>query len=389
MNRPELRKAVSLSIAAPLLFWVATSCADPDGGPRKITQTRETVVKPGSVALHATSAERFGGEQFGANDPAGSGHGDGGNDQGGSDGAELLNAVPDGWLELPPTDIRRLNFQPAGSPDAECYLSVLPNSGVTENVNRWRMQFGLPLLDGTAVAALPKSQLLKLDATRVELDGTFTTMDGARKPDFALIGAMATLGDRMLFVKMTGPKALLETERAHFDEFVASLRIGRPGDKDGEDGKGAKEEKKPASGERFTLPPGWTETPGTGMRLATLKPAGTSETECALLEFPGGGGVRDNVDRWRTTQLGLAALTDAEWKALERIEIAGSEGVLVDLRGDYSDSMNARSIPGARFLGLVLPLGEKSLFVKLSGPAIEIDEPVVAAFRALCASIRR
>ncbi len=379
-----------LSAAAGLFMLIASACSD-GGTPRKITQSRETEVVAGRDKLDATSAERFGTALPPAHPPTESATSDS-NPAG--RGGELVWTNPPGWIELPPTEMRYANLQPAGNPDAECSLSVLPGvvGGVTSNVNRWRKQFGLAEQDEAAIAALPSQPLLKLDARRVELEGEYAGMGGGpRKPGFALIGLIAGFADKMLFVKMTGPKRVVDAERAHFDDFVASLTIAEnevdPSAANPAVGAVAPP---PESGDlEFTAPTGWTKDPARPMRLATLRPPGSTDTECSITVLANdGGGLMGNVDRWRKQQFGLPGISNEEFVALPKITLLGAEGVLVDLVGAFSDTMNHRSIPQARLLGAMAIVGARSVFVKLTGPEAEIDDQVRDGFRELCASLK-
>lgn len=395
------------SLALPLLL--AAACSGDGGGPRPITQSREVDVTPGRDKVGATSAERFG-------SMSGGGH------AGATAKAtpELVWDNPPGWTELPPNSMRTANLKPAGHPDAECYLSLLPGGagGMVDNVNRWRKQMSLPPIDAEAVKALPKQELLGLDAVRVDLTGAFAGMaEGPGKADFQLIGLLTTFGDQSIFVKMTGPAAVISAEAANFDRFVASLELLQPADAaarraTGATASGAPESSAPAGGAaagagtasapvagadgrvsatnqgiRFTGPIGWTADAPRATRVVTLRPPGTKQTECVVSVLGGdGGGVSGNVDRWRG-QLGLGPLAAAEFAALPRVILAGRDGVQLDLLGALDDAMTARKLPQARLLGAIALLEGKALFVKLTGPEAEIDEAVKNGFLELCASL--
>ena len=65
----------------------------------------------------------------------------------------------------------------------------------------------------------------------------------------------------------------------------------------------------PAGGVSWTVPSGWTETRGGGMRVATIAPpAGTGKAEVTVVALPGDvGGELANVNRWRG-QIALPAV---------------------------------------------------------------------------------
>ncbi len=133
--------------------------------------------------------------------------------------------VPEGWSEAPPTAMRIGNFKLASSPETECYLTLLKGAagGVDANINRWRRQMGQPELKAEEIAALPKVDTLGQTAPLVEITGSFTGMAGQQFPDYTLMGIVAVLTDQTLFVKMTGPAAVVKAEKDHFLSFCKSL----------------------------------------------------------------------------------------------------------------------------------------------------------------------
>ena len=135
--------------------------------------------------------------------------------------------VPEGWSEVPATSMRIGNFKIAASPEAECYLTVLKGAagGVDANINRWRRQMGQPELKAEEIAALTKVDILGQPAPFVEVAGSFTGMAGQQFQDYTLMGAVAALADQTLFIKMTGPTAVMTAEKDHFQAFCKSLTV--------------------------------------------------------------------------------------------------------------------------------------------------------------------
>ena len=73
----------------------------------------------------------------------------------------LAYDLPAGWIEAPLTAMRRINVRIAGSPDAECFLIVIPGGGtLRDNVDRWCGQMDQPNLSDDALDNLPKATLL-------------------------------------------------------------------------------------------------------------------------------------------------------------------------------------------------------------------------------------
>lgn len=392
------------SALLPLAACMFCSCAG-EGGTAAITESREIDVETERpVKVGASSAERFGSmpdahARAQENTP------------------ELVWRVPEGWTEEPPTQYRRANLRPAGHPEADCFLSVAGGT-VVQNLERWCAQMGKPPLTAEEIAALPKQALLDLEALRVDLTGTFAGMgEQAPREGFRFVGLIAAFQDQLLFVKMTGPAEVIGQELERFDQFVASLVLLSPeqaaewrrsraaaakaaaapddgtgtgsAPEDGAAAQGAATDRVAGSrhGIRYEAPLGWSLLPGSSVRVVTLRPAGTKETECAVSLLGGdGGGIPGNVDRWRG-QLGLPAASAAEHAALPRVKIAGADGVVVDLTGPFEDAMTARKLDHARFLGAIALLPQGALFVKLTGPQSEVDDAVKSGFLELLASL--
>ena len=74
--------------------------------------------------------------------------------------------------------------------------------------------------------ALPRKDIFSRPAAFVDLTGTYTGAGGATpKENTRLLGLVRAEGDVTLTVKMTGPADLVAAESAHFDAFIASLRL--------------------------------------------------------------------------------------------------------------------------------------------------------------------
>ena len=57
----------------------------------------------------------------------------------------------------------------------------------------------------------------------LELEGSFTGMDGVARDKQGLLAVACIRPGESLFVKLTGPEAVVRTERANFLFFVQSL----------------------------------------------------------------------------------------------------------------------------------------------------------------------
>ncbi|WP_133794557.1 hypothetical protein [Prosthecobacter fusiformis] len=172
----------------------------------EITQTREISSYEAKPKLNAYSQERFGDER-------------------------LQWETPEGWSRAERSQMRPVNLTFGPNKEGECYLSMLPGGagGVLANVNRWRKQMGQPEIGEEELATLPKKTLMGIEGVYVTVDGAYTNVGATEaKPDHRMLGIVAALGDAGLFVKMVGPKELVEENTPAFDQFVSSLSLRMP-----------------------------------------------------------------------------------------------------------------------------------------------------------------
>ncbi|MHC5011327.1 MAG: hypothetical protein ACYTG6_10305 [Planctomycetota bacterium] len=367
--RPHFAQRAALFLILVSALGCLVACGDRE--PVEIVDTRELPTPRERVPEGVTSEQRFG---------TGGGHGHGAPPE--SLEPEWAWEAPEGWTELPPKPLREVGFMVGGSEDAECTFSVLTGSGggLAANVNRWRTQMGLEEVTAEEIDALPKRAFLGREAVYVELDGKYGGMHGDQDvQDAKLIGLILQLPQAALFVKMTGPAAVLEGERGHFDAFAGSIRLEQRAST-------PPPERAPTSSLRWTAPEGWVRQPDRMMREVTFVPEGATGTECYVTILGGAaGGAVANIDRWRQ-QIGLEPMGEGEFEALPRMSVLGGQAVWVALRGHYR-GMGDQDQEEAMLLGFVRERGEDTVFVKMTGPAAEV-EPQQSAFEAFCASLR-
>jgi hypothetical protein len=112
----------------------------------------------------------------------------------------------------------------------------------------------------------------------------------------------------------------------------------------------------------WTLPSGWKESPGNGIRLATFTPPGGLKTEATVVALPGGsGGELANVNRWRG-QIGLPATDDAGMAA-SRTTLATKAGPAKLY--DFTGKGEVRT----RLIAAAVETGGTTWFFKLMGEA--------------------
>lgn len=116
----------------------------------------------------------------------------------------------------------------------------------------------------------------------------------------------------------------------------------------------------------WTVPAGWRELPGEGMRFATLlldegdPPLELTVTALGL----GAGNLLENINRWRG-QVGLAAIQAAELDAQMQTVMAGDRPVhWVSLAGPAVEGQ-----PGQQILGGILLTDQRVWFFKAMGSA--------------------
>ena len=153
-----------------------------------------------------------------------------------------------------------------------------------------------------------------------------------------LIGAIVPWEETAWFFKLTGPLGAMRGPDQQYFRFLQTIRF--------EDGKPT-----------WTLPEGWEQQPGSGMRFATIRiPTETVplEVSVTLLRLPEDdlpGYILENVNRWRR-QLGIPGLT-AEQLAEQRdvIELPGTEVTVVN----YVGNLQSDGVHGSPMGGMQMP----------------------------------
>jgi hypothetical protein len=99
-----------------------------------------------------------------------------------------------------------------------------------------------------------------------------------------------------------------------------------------------------------------------------------------------GGGLKENVDRWRTQFVGKP-----EKESQEQLKVDGVDVTLVDFSGTFNDQMSPFASGGERTgyrkLGAVFDLGGQLYFIKAYGPAKTMTARA-AEFRTFVQSLK-
>lgn len=142
--------------------------------------------------------------------------------------------APAGWhREAPSSPMRAAQFSiPGGTDEKDASVVVYyfgngQGGGVAENVERWRAQFS----DSSGKPPRPEVTTGEHNGVRttvVRVEGTFASgmPMGPSTPEkgFALWGAILEGPQGAVFVKATGPAAVIAREAPRFDALLASLR---------------------------------------------------------------------------------------------------------------------------------------------------------------------
>jgi hypothetical protein len=168
-----------------------------------VTETRALTTRDKAPKLFATSDERFRDAKP----------------------SPVKGETPEGWLVLPPSQFRLLNYRFGSSGTGEVWVSISSGS-VKDNINRWLNQFAAAPLDDDGVAKLRVVPIADTTGAWVEAAGVYASGMGAdAKPGFALAGIVASSAGRILTVKMVGPKDEVEAARTVLENFAKSLKM--------------------------------------------------------------------------------------------------------------------------------------------------------------------
>ena len=159
-----------------------------------------------------------------------------------------------------------------------------------------------------------------------------------------------------------------------------------------EEAKAVEEEPTVADGERqefdgleFVVPSSWKKVELSQMQMGIITArfqmpdAGPGVT---LTLSRSGGGVEANLNRWK------GQFSNKSREDVESVTIAGVESTLIDQEGKFAGGFGKPAADGWRMLGAIVPLPDQGYFIKLTGPAAEV-EAVEEDFRAFIKSASR
>ncbi|MEX2118407.1 MAG: hypothetical protein WD847_02255 [Pirellulales bacterium] len=169
-----------------------------------------------------------------------------------------------------------------------------------------------------------------------------------------MLAAIVLEPDQAWFFKLAGPRRAVEDQAERFEALIESLEFGD-------------------SGPRWSLPAGWREQAGSGMRYATLTAeSGDELLETTVTSLPRNDGDEkayslSNINRWRG-QMGLQPIGRHELSnAARQVKFAGGIATVVELKGKLA----AQGMGQAPFVGRAPFAGQEPLAPGLAGDAGE------------------
>ena len=283
---------------------------------------------------------------------------------------------PDGWTEVPPSEMRLASFKVAGANGKQADVSIVPLPGMAgtddANVNRWRGQVGL---------SDASSDELQKSAETVEASGQPAQLYDIAGATGRILGVIQHRDGMAWFYKMTGDADLVEQQKPAFVEFLKSLKFqtapvsGGMGEMPATLPPGH-----PAIGDMTTpttasapishdgqpnwqVPAGWQEISGGQFLVAkfTLTGDGGATAAVNVSSSAGdGGGMAANVNRWRG-QLGLPPISEIFTTSLD---VAGGKAQLVEMSGT-----NAQTGQPSQLIAVIVSQPDQTWFYKLMGDA--------------------
>ena len=139
----------------------------------------------------------------------------------------LTSDTPEGWKSLPGSAMRLIDRRFGPADEGECYVSYMAGNGggIEANVNRWRIQMGLGPWDSKDFEKLEKRPFVGREAVFVSFDGDFKGVGATEaKKGYKLVGLIHEAPQVTIFVKMIGPKTLIDANMPAFEKFCASIR---------------------------------------------------------------------------------------------------------------------------------------------------------------------
>jgi hypothetical protein len=283
--------------------------------------------------------------------------------------AQIKWQTPAGWTELPAGQMRVASFSVKNKDNQEAQTSIIPLPNLAgkdlENVNRWRGQIGLEPINASILA----TQVLTV--TIAGMDGHLYDMAGT-PPDqnqvTRILGAILNREGMTWFIKMTGPDALVASQKSTFIDFLKTLSFAAAPQTNAtaappraEQTTSAPATVSSAASPSWKTPESWKQLNPGPMQVAKFQSPveNGASAEITVAVFPGDvGGTLANVNRWRG-QIGLPAVQEADLaKVTESLDLGGNKAILVDMISEQTKT---------RMIAAIVPKAGQTWFYKLLG----------------------
>jgi hypothetical protein len=285
--------------------------------------------------------------------------------------------LPAGWLEQEAGGMSTASFVVEGKDGKSAEISVVPFKGVVgqdvDLVNIVRDRFGLSPLRAEEL----NEQVERVDVGPVK--GKLFEMaagaagSGVGEPTRFII-ATAARENTSWFFRMSGPDSFVREQKPAFVEFLKSFAFMERPASEGRArlaSTNARRVPKSVAGNapNWTVPDHWQEQPATAMRLGSFLVTGQGggKADVSVTMFPGdAGGTLANINRWRTQQLSLPAVQEADLGTLlSPLALPAGQALLADMTTTNKQT---------RLVAAIVPREGNTWFFKMMG-----DEAVVGA----------
>lgn len=191
-----------ISRALPALLLLACVSCKERKSEVVVTETRPVTTKDIPPKLDASSDERFRDARP----------------------SPVQGTAPEGWLALPSTQMRILNYRFGESGLGEAYVSLSAGS-ILDNVNRWLGQYSATPLDASGLEKLPRLPIATANGVLVTASGTYASGMGAPPRDgYGLAGIIAEIDGQILTIKLVGPDAEVREAIPALEAFGKNLK---------------------------------------------------------------------------------------------------------------------------------------------------------------------
>ena len=136
----------------------------------------------------------------------------------------LAWTAPAGWVEQPGSQMRLVTFK-VGPDGAECTITAFPGDvgGLEANLRRWLGQLKVDVAAAELASFASNPEAVQSEGGLSCQIFDFAGLMPAERAD-SLLAAVVPLDGRTAFVKFTGVKTLLASEKANFLALCRSLK---------------------------------------------------------------------------------------------------------------------------------------------------------------------